>query len=73
MTSLLLKSLYLILQVRGVADSEWVWLSFLQDGKGSEVISAILDANVLPTIVRLASLPTQMSQKWLLSDLEVYK
>ena len=54
-----------------MADSGWVWLYCLQDGKGREVIRAILDANVLPTIVRLASLPTHMSQKWLLSDLEV--
>ena len=41
------------------------------DSKGSEVIQAILDANILATIVQWASQPTQLSQKWLLSDLEV--
>ena len=73
MISLLLKSIYIILQ------QVWWWVGLYKvimllyhlQNTGGEVIQAILDANILPTVVRWASLPTQMSQKWLLSDLEV--
>ena len=76
MISLLLKSLYIILQqVKGQAIhcGKDIYHSNLQnsDNKGGEIIQAVLDANILPTVVRWASLPTQMSQKWLLLDLEV--
>ena len=76
MISLLLKSIYIILQqVMGLYNvtMSTITMAILKntDNKGGEIIQAILDANILPTIVQWASLPTHMSQKWLLSDLEV--
>lgn len=72
MISLLLKSLYIILQqVRGYYGNHIYHNLQNSDNKGGEIIKAILDANILPIVVRWASLPTQMSQKWLLLDLEV--
>lgn len=42
-----------------------------QDSTSDDVIRSLLEAGMIPVLVKLASKPTHINKKWYLTDLEV--